>query len=228
MRANIQDQCPRGKDPRSVNHPFMGAGYPSDGNPVRCDLEGETLVCRLTRKYHLFYGLMLTIFGPYLTTVGVYKLHETWTAQPEPDWTKLLLLLWVTILGMAMCAAWIVQFFYDATIRFDFTEGIVEFRSTGLFPRRWRFRLQDVSAVRVEQRITLQDTRMILLTESEYAKQPHKYHVDGRINWLMLTFADGSSVKAFETGRADVAAFAAQCIAERLGLRQASHGHFEG
>lgn len=211
--AIAQSDCPRGKDPRSMNYPFLGGGY--GGDAVRCQLDGETLVCRLTRKYHFVYGLLLTVFGPYMTTVGVHKLYEAWTAQPKPDWTTLLLTLWLVVFGTAMCAVWIIQFFHNATIRFDFAEGIVEFRMTGLIPYRWRFRLQDVSAVGVERRITLQDSR-ILLTEDEYARQPHKFHVNGKIYWLMLTFADGSSVKAFETSRPDVADFAAQCIAERL------------
>lgn len=35
---------------------------------------------------------------------------------------------------------------------------------------------------------------------------------------MLIAFSNGGSVKAFETGRSDVADFAARCIAERLGL----------
>lgn len=209
----------------SVNYPFMGAGSSDDA--VRCQLEGETLVCRLTRKYHLVLGLLLTLFGPYITAVGVYKLYESWTERPESAWTNRLLLLGLVVFGMSMCALWIIQLCYNATIRFDFGEGIVEFRRTGLFPCRWRFRLQDVSGVWVERRIVLAKRlgdAVILVTEAEYASRKHHYDSNyyqqgDKINRLMLAFADGSVVKAFETGRSDVADFAAQGIAERLGLR---------
>ncbi len=206
---------PRGKDPRSINYPFLGAGYAGDA--VRCRLQGDTLVCRLTRKYRLFYWVMETIFGPYLTAVGVYELRQAWIARSADSWTSLLLPLCVTVIGLGVCFIWIAQLFFDSTIKFDFAEGFVEFRTRGLFACRWRFRLQTLSEVTVERRIRLQDSQ-ILLTEEEYAARPHAYHVDCKVYWLVLAFADGRSVKAFETSRSEVADFAAQCIIERLTL----------